>query len=319
MTRNLKEGDSYTDRLFQWLRSRDMNITKFVKIKPKVYNVWVDQKPFLLKGYRRSNILNQQLSFFENWKEAAKFAATPVSFPDNARSLSKLGCDWALFTWINGSHANFDHRSDRKKAYHCLRQFHRSTKGLQALSIPRDPLYLKWGRRLEQFKNTREVFEYCEKKEFYDEVVTSMSRLLDPFARYSWGVIEEEAWEEQQWLHGDVAHHNFILEPAGSMKMIDFDLLHIGPKLYDEIQLAHRFLPYLENDRSAFFQLFKHVEYPEIWLRGVLVPADLVREWLHGYNKFRMGEDLLTNHIEKFEIAWQSRKQFVRYAEFMLR
>lgn len=289
------------------------------EIKPKVYKVLIDHHPVLLKGYRRPNVLKQQISFFEEWKNAESIAARPLPFPTGEMSISKLGCEWGLFTWKDGRHADFGNEMDRKKTYNCLKQFHRNTKGINTLSIPRDPLYLKWYRRLEQFSDTKHVFHSYYKKELYEEVFTMMDRLLDVFASYPWGQIEENSWNSEQWLHGDVAHHNFIIDSVGSVSMIDFDLLHRGPKLYDEIQLAHRFLPYLENDRINFFQLFKHVSYPEIWLRGSLVPADLIREWLYGYNKSRRGEEALLTHIEKFEKAWERRKQFVRYVEFMLR
>ncbi|WP_101844430.1 phosphotransferase [Halobacillus sp. Marseille-P3879] len=320
MKTKLNKGDSYTDRLFHWLEDRKrLSITKVVEIKPKIFKIWVEEHCYLLKGYRRSTILTQQLDFFQNWKRAKDMAALPMPFPTGEHSVSKLGCEWGLFHWMDGRHANFDNPEDRKRVYNCLRQFHRSSKGVEALSVPRDPLYIKWKRRIEQFEETKEVFITHNKERFYNEVRSTSERLLYNFSLYPWGEIEQEAWQNQQWLHGDVAHHNFIINQHGGVKMIDFDLLHVGPKLYDEIQLAHRFLPFLEQNKSAFLQLFHHVEDPQLWLRGVLVPADLIREWLYGYNKCRKGEGTLSGHINKFEEAWNRRKPFVRYTEFMLR
>ncbi|MFG6148389.1 phosphotransferase [Halobacillus sp. B23F22_1] len=320
MTPNLNKGDSYTDRLFKWLGNRkDLHVKKMVEIKPKIYKIWVGDRCYLLKGYRRSNILLQQIDFFQNWNHASELAARPSKFPTGEKSVSKLGCEWGLFEWIEGRHADFNEKEDRLKVYSCLRKFHRTSEGIEMMSIPRDPLYIKWERRLEQFKTTQEIFISYNKKTFFEEVYTTTERLLYAFSLFQWGEMERDAWEKHQWLHGDVAHHNFIVDTSNRVKMIDFDLLHVGPKVYDEIQLAHRFLPFLEDKKTSFFKLFHQVEFPQIWLSGILVPADLIREWLYGYNKYRRGDGSLSSHLDKFEEAWLRRKPFVRYTEFMLR
>ncbi|MCP3025552.1 aminoglycoside phosphotransferase family protein [Halobacillus sp. A5] len=320
MRTKLNRGDSYTDRLFHWLEVRkNLRVEKVAEIKPKIFKVMAGGNCYLLKGYRRSNILDQQLEFFKKWNRAADLAAIPAVFPTGERTVSKLGCEWGLFHWVNGRHAEFGLEEDRLKVYNCLRQFHRSTKGVQVLSVPRDPLYLKWKRRLQQFEETKDVFITHHQQNFYNEVFSTTERLLNEFALHPWGEIEHSAWERQQWLHGDVAHHNFLIDTEGKVKMIDFDLLHVGPRLYDEIQLAHRYLPFLEHEKASFLQLFRQVEDPRMWLKGVLVPADLIREWLYGYNKYRKGDGTLISHMNKFETAWNRRKPFVRYTEFMLR
>lgn len=102
------------------------------------------------------------------------------------------------------------------------------------------------------------------------------------------------------------------------IKLIDFDLLHTGPHLYDHIQLAQRFLPCLEKDRTALISYFPHVKEKEIWWKGVLVPADLLREWLYGYRSGVREGSTMQRPMRKLEKAWESRKMFVRYAEHML-
>ncbi|WP_173916021.1 aminoglycoside phosphotransferase family protein [Halobacillus sp. Marseille-Q1614] len=320
MKNKTKEGDSYTDRLFNWLDySKDFSIKRYIEIKPKIYKVRAGDEDYLLKGYHRSRVLKQQLNFFRCWKEGYRLAALPVHFPNGERSISKHGCEWGLFKWVNGKHADFTSQNDRVKAYECLRQFHRTSKGIEVESIPRDPLYLKWKRRLAQFRETRPIFKEAKKLRLYEELAALTSAYLESFSEYPWGEIEEKAWESRQWLHGDVAHHNFIIDKNGLAKLIDFDLLHRGPELYDDIQLAHRFLPHLEDNRSRFFLTFRHVNYQKIWLHGVLIPADLLREWLYVYNRDRYDEKNIYTHLVKLETAWERRKRFVRYTEFMLR
>ncbi|MGP4067605.1 phosphotransferase [Halobacillus sp. B29] len=314
------EGDSYTDRLFQWLLQEEKLPIRLEKvIKPKVYKVRYNGQPMILKGYRRAQTLEQQISFFQDWNYASIAAARPLPFQDNIYTKSKLGCAWGLFEWIQGKHADFDNHYDREKAVQVLHQFHRTTKGIATLAIPRDPLYIKWERRLEQFEETQDIFSEYRKRSVYQELRLNMIIQLERFSNHPWGEVEEKAWENNEWLHGDVAHHNFIINNKNEIKLIDFDLLHTGPHLYDHIQLGQRFLPYLENQRALLLQYFKHTPDPEIWLKGVLVPADILREWLYGYRRCLRGEVSLSKHIKKLEKAWEGRKKFVRYAEHMLR
>ncbi len=315
-----REGDSYTDRLFHWLKHQENLPIDYIKtIKPKVYQVKVDGHTYLLKGYRRASVLKQQIDFFKHWNQASHMAACPIPFPDASFTKSKLGCEWGLFEWLEGEHADFKSHYDRQQACYLLKQFHRTTKGISILSIPRDPLYIKWERRLEDFENTQNVFNHFRKQTIFREIRAAMHQKLEGFSEYDWGEIEEKAWLEHEWLHGDLAHHNFIMNPSQGIRFIDFDLFHNGPKLYDQIQLAQRFLPYLENHRAALINYFPHTEDQEIWLKGVLVPADILREWLYGYRKCRSGEASMTLHMSKLEKAWENRKMFVRYAENMLR
>ncbi|WP_226583348.1 phosphotransferase [Halobacillus litoralis] len=314
-----RKGDSYSDRLFHWLKSEEGLPIEYERtIKPKVYRVIYQGEPFILKGYRRVHIIQQQIEFFEHWNYAEKVAARPVPFYQGKYTVGKLGCDWVLFERIEGRHADFDSHRDRKSAVRILHHFHRTTKGIAVLSIPKDPLYVKWERRLAQFEDTKDVFTDFGRRALFQELTICMNKQLEQFKGYPWGEIEEKAWENHEWLHGDVAHHNFMVGTDKQMKLIDFDLLHTGPRVYDHIQLAQRFLPYVELQRSTLIQYFPHVEDREIWWKGVLVPADLLREWLYGYRQCMREEASIARHMRKLEKAWENRKKFVRYAEHML-
>ncbi|ARI76941.1 aminoglycoside phosphotransferase family protein [Halobacillus mangrovi] len=314
-----REGDSYTDRLFHWLQHVEHIPISFEKmIKPKVYKVRYNGEPMILKGYRRAQTLHQQIDFFKHWNYAHQTAARPLPFEENVYTKSKLGCEWGLFEWLKGKHADFEKHTDREIAIKVLQQFHRTTKGIAVLAIPKDPLYIKWERRLEQFESTRDVFFDYRKNVVFDEIRESMLRHLERFANHPWGEVEEKAWENHEWLHGDLAHHNFIIHRKTNIKLIDFDLLHTGPRVYDEIQLAQRFLPYIEGRKASVLHYFQHVKDQDLWLKGVLVPADLLREWLYGYRRCVRGEASYMRHIKKLEKSWESRKMFVRYTENML-
>ncbi|MCA1021716.1 aminoglycoside phosphotransferase family protein [Halobacillus litoralis] len=319
MKAEYKKGDSYTDRLFHWIQKEENLPVIYERIiKPKVYKVSFAGRPMILKGYRRLHVIQQQIDFFEHWNYASRTAARPVPFRPGTFTLGKLGCDWALFERMEGRHADFDRHQDRKKAVRILHQFHRTTKGIAVLSIPKDPLYVKWERRLEQFLETKDVFTDLGRRQMFQDISSLVQRRLEAFADCPWGEIEERAWDSHEWLHGDVAHHNFIVTRDQSIRMIDFDLLHTGPRVYDHIQLAQRFLPHVESERSTLVQYFPHVKERDIWWKGVLVPSDLLREWLYGYRSCLREESSFTRQMRKLEKSWESRKKFVRYAEHML-
>lgn len=319
MRSNHRKGDSYTDRLFQWLKLEEgLPITLEDTIKPKVYEVRMQDTSMILKGYRRPHVLEQQIEFFQHWNYASETAARPLPFHQNTYSKSKLGCEWGLFEYIEGRHASFERQKDRLNVIKVLRKFHRTSKGIAVLAIPKDPLYIKWERRLEQFEDTRDVFFDYNKIKLFDELRECMLKQLDVFSNHPWGELEEKAWENHEWLHGDVAHHNFIIEEENSAKMIDFDLLHTGPVIYDYIQLGQRFLPSFQANHDQFLSMFTFVDNRRLWLQGVRVPADLLREWLFSYKKSLHGETSLSKQMKKLERAWSRRKMFVQSTDSML-
>lgn len=314
-----REGDSYTDRLFQWLK-HDENIPIELDqvIKPRVYKVYVNGDPRILKGYRKPQTLQQQIDFFNLWEGAENIAARPLPFHHQDFTKSKLGCDWGLFEWVRGKHADFEKQSDREAALRVLQKFHKLTKSVTMVSVPKDPLYVKWEKRLEQFSVTRDVFFDYGRRKTYEEIYECMAKQLEAFSGHPWGEIEEKAWDNHEWLHGDVAHHNFLIDRKKKIKLIDFDLLHTGPHLYDYIQLGQRFLPHTEENPEILFELFKHVKDQKIWLQGLHVPADILREWLYGYRRGIRGEATFSRQLRKVEKAWSSRKKFVRSTENMV-
>ncbi|WP_255437642.1 phosphotransferase [Thalassobacillus sp. CUG 92003] len=314
------KGDSFRDRLFDWLRrEHDLPVEQIQPIKDNIYQVTINGRPLLLKGYRRRSILDQQVRFFKLYRQPYLLAAKPKPFKAQTYILSGLDYHWGLFEWVDGRHLNFRINDERQSAVKLLKKFHQTSKGIDFIALPKDPLYLKWRHRLDQFNSQKDVFTDHHKRPLFDEISSIAEARLEQFQQHDWARKEDAAWHDKTWLHGDVAHHNFLLHPSNEeVTLIDFDLLQNGPHLYDHIQLAHRFLPYMAHDRASLFKHFKHIEDWQPWLDGVMVPTDLLREWLYGYKKTRNSSAKLNRHMEKLEVAWEQRKHFVRYAQNML-
>jgi len=82
-------------------------------------------------------------------------------------------------------------------------------------------------------------------------------------------------------LHGDVVHHNFLRCSNGELKLIDFDLAHLGEADDEYILWLHRVLPAVDYDLTKIFS-----ELPELKrldkrkLHRLKYPNELLREWL---------------------------------------
>lgn len=308
------------NRLLSFLRDYGgIELLEINKIKDHVYRVKMENdKIFALKCFPNRKKLEHQQQFFKQWKEADKFAAPSLPFPNGEWIITDKMGNWGLFEWINGHHLSFRSHHEREKAAEILAKFHISTEGIKNPLILREPLYLKWEKRLQEFEQTRPGFCYYGKEHLFEQMVKTTRKTLKDFRYQDWGRVEEDSWNRKAWNHGDVAHHNFIFTPEGKVKLIDFDLLHMGPELYDQIQLGQRFLPYTNHSRLEVLRYFQTVRWKKEWLKGMLVPCDLLREWLFIYRKRNMGSKELEACSEWLETAWEKRRLFVEKVQLML-
>lgn len=316
---NKYQGDSKWNRLLPFLSRKEMTVEDVKKIKQDVYWVKSQGNEYALKCYESLEKLEKQHTFFEQWKEASLYAAEPLSYPDGSRVISNADGEWGLFNWLKGDHLLFSYKSDRSAASKVVQEFHASTEGIETPLLLQNPLYIKYQRRLEQFEKTFPAFSYGGNRTLFQELHQFASKTLDDFERLDWAAIEEDAWERKTWLHGDVAHHNFIRTRDGAVKLIDFDLLQMGPELYDEIQLGQRFLPHTHHSLKELTVYFHATKWKEAWLKGILVPSDLMREWLYVYRKYKRQDQKLAGHLDWLHAAWKDRKEFVEKVQHVLR
>src|SRR5690625_6671391 len=94
-------------------------------------------------------------------------------------------------------------------------------------------------------------------------------------AKLSWEKDEKEARLNGEWVHGDVASHNFIQNEQTFM--IDFDLLRCGSQLYDYIQLGQRCLPHINWDIGDLLA-YDMVSERDVrkWLSAIIMPSDVI-------------------------------------------
>ncbi len=89
--------------------------------------------------------------------------------------------------------------------------------------------------------------------------------------------------------------------------MLDFDLLHEGPHVYDWIQFGQRQLPYC-TDVTELASLMGEWWTDAIWQRGMVFPADILREFNRGLGEHGIDEIAKLKHLE---FQWKRRLEFV--------
>jgi thiamine kinase-like enzyme len=143
--------------------------------------------------------------------------------------------------------------------------------------IPRQNLLKKWGDRAEGFKRNMKIINYFVPKQLTEEILDWSHMALEGM----WENMGEFSGEKPVILHGDVAHHNFLRAKTGSLFLIDFDLISLGPEDYDLLQYANRILPFMNWSLNSLFEMkgFSGCLSNKAFLYGLMYPADIFREW----------------------------------------
>jgi len=181
--------------------------------------------------------------------------------------------------WQEGSHgANFARKKDRKESLKLLNLLHDTHKKIAWQRVPGLHTYsqlLKWQMRFMRFKSRRKEFRPFLTKEEIDQILHYSEKSLQLIAQ------EDVPEKEITLLHGDVVHHNFLWCSDGELRLIDFDLAHLGEADDEYILWLHRVLPAVNYDLGKIF-----AELPEMKrldkkkLHRLKYPNELLREWL---------------------------------------
>ncbi len=181
--------------------------------------------------------------------------------------------------WQEGSHsANFAHKKDREQSLKLLNTLHDTNQKIAWQRVP--GLYtfsqlLKWQMRHIRFKSRRNEFRTFLTREEVDQIIHFSEKALQ--------LMEQENVPEKDLtlLHGDVVHHNFLWCSDGELRLIDFDLAHLGEADDEYILWLHRVLPAVDyNIDSILNELPDLQRLDKRKLHRLKFPNELLREWL---------------------------------------
>src|SRR5699024_143374 len=181
--------------------------------------------------------------------------------------------------------------------------------------IKKDLFLVRWEDRLNTFKKTASLFRDNGFEILYKDILQTMAFHLQLAAKLYWEKDEKKARLNGEWVHGDVASHNFIQNEQTFM--IDFDLLICGSQLYDYIQLGQRFLPYINWDIGELLA-YEMVSERDVkkWLSAIIIPSDVIREWLFFLSH---GSLPVKQYLSQMEKTWSKRHFFLKNAKSMLK
>lgn len=319
MSQYLNRDEFYKHRLSSFLFDEGgLNIKKIAAINRHVFHVQTaHNKEIILKAHQNKMSVHQQWLFFEEMKDRFSHIVPFIPFPNGNQTIKHKHLEWTISPYIPGSGLNYKREGDRTSVLQAVKRFHKNAVQIHLPLFNKKALIIeRWNRQLNTFKKTNHLFAKHSFEKLYMDIVQLTERYLSRASRMPWSTLEIQAVKAGTWVHGDVASHNFIRH--GQLYLIDFDLLRCAPQIYDLIQLGQRFLPKIDWDLDhllTYDMVAQH--HLNKWLLGILIPTDVIREWLHFLSQKPEGSIPL--YLQKMEKAWARRKKFSSAAESMLK
>ncbi|WP_042146144.1 phosphotransferase [Paucisalibacillus sp. EB02] len=317
MSYHLSRDDQRFNRLSSFLYwEGNLEAKKIHPIKRNIYYIeTASGEKFVLKGHSNTSNMRQQWEFFE--RIHSKNVVPFVRYPNGKKEISTgTNYSWTISSYVSGRKLNYEAAEDRKRAINLLKKFHaEATQVFVRNLLRKQPFYKRWHARHYKFLETEQIFERNGYLTLFNDISFMMKKYLEIVESYHWYKEQLDAERNGLWVHGDVASHNFIQN--GKTYMIDFDLLHCTPQIYDYIQLGQRFLPHVNWDIEQLvgYKMVKDEEL-EKYINSVFVPSDLVREWLHFLTRKRRVS--VEDYMETMEMEWISRKEFLNKSKLIL-
>jgi thiamine kinase-like enzyme len=283
MRTNQSGGDDYFNRLLSYLKLQfNEPIVRMKQIRDSVYIVKTMEKKYVVKGYSKYKKLRIQETFTRMLHQEG-FEKTYLYLEDLVKEpLYFEGEYFGCMEYLE-PHSNvftFDSHKNRKEGLTLLKEFHHVTAScvpIYKTLLSYSDLVEKWSDRLQSFKkNYSPICHYLDPQ--------SVNELIE-WAEWSLnGMKENERFffaQPHAILHGDVAHHNFLRDKKGTLHLIDFDLIHIGPPSIDYVQYANRILPSIDwsIEKLSQYRQIKELLKEKAFLYALAFPTDIFREW----------------------------------------
>ncbi|MGE7091026.1 phosphotransferase [Lysinibacillus sp. NPDC048646] len=241
------------------------------EVKPNIWKYNYRSNNYFVKRAKQLEVAEKVRAIHRQLGRLAPSLVLPLVQSDDEQMIVQL--------WQEGSHsANFAHKKDREQSLKLLMALHETHKKIAWQRVPGMHTYsqlLKWQMRHLRFKSRRNDFRAFLTKEEVDQIVHYSEKSLQLIA------MEDVPEKDITLLHGDVVHHNFLWCSDGELRLIDFDLAHLGEADDEYILWLHRVLPAVDYDLGKIL-----AELPELRrldrrkYHRLKFPNELLREWL---------------------------------------
>ncbi|GAB3802051.1 phosphotransferase [Virgibacillus kimchii] len=316
MRNELIQRDEIINRLSSFLfKEGKLKVKKLAAIKSHVLLMETqNNRKYILKKHINKKILLQQWGFFK--MIGNEYIVPFHPFPNGREFLTYNNHYYTIAPYIEGKKLNYQSAGDRRSAVDTLKQFHENASNIHMKNpVERKQFLIKWHERFQAFKQTESLFYKYGFGHLYADIVQTTTFYFQFLSQFPWQHLEKNAKRKGTWIHGDVASHNFIRTPQQTI-MIDFDLLHRTPQLYDFIQLGQRFLPYekWEIDELIGYNMVPE-EHLKMWAYAMALPSDVFREWLYFLRKKPAS---VFNYLNQLDNEWVHRRYFFKSIKNMI-
>lgn len=236
-------------------------------IKPNVWRLREDGRDVVIKAYAHLEVYMKVKAVHQQLAELNFQSTIPAEFDDENQMIIQP-------FYAATKQTNFCDPSVRKETRAVLEQLHDTEQQetwWKQMALPASSLYLKWQLRLSRIMATEDLLIRYFGKEAVLYSMEQAELAMDEFIHYE---------TQHTLIHGDIAHHNFLIGPQG-MKIIDFDLASYTDPDEEWILLLQRFMPFADYDLQVLID-----EQPD-FLRvieeqpsGLRYPNEMFREWL---------------------------------------
>jgi Phosphotransferase enzyme family len=305
-------GDELQARLLLFLKNKvflPIDTLTFVK-----EGVWIatGKETWLIKLFSSKKKLERQIEFTKRLYDL-QFRETYTFHPLHQYQLLPFDGKYVgVMSYLGDKKQGGTYSSPcfRQQVLSLLKKFHETTFYLVPEFQSQLPFFHqleKWKKRYTEFKMWLPLIQQWVPSDFL--------YLYQQWAEYALEYMEdhEDFFVQKPWsiIHGDVAHHNFLLT-ENHLYMIDFDLIAIAPNVIDYLQFCHRIIP---NIQGNWDELHGHKGISsflnqEPFKVALLYPTDIFREWNRFFKKDytyqqRMFSSLIYMTIRSFPWRFQ--------------
>ncbi|MGE8206103.1 phosphotransferase [Heyndrickxia sp. NPDC080065] len=309
-------GDGLEDRLLLYLSAFTGEVFKSVKkIKTGIWICFTSEREWILKEFSSITKMNNQISFIDHLFKYG-FHFTYKFHPIHREKIfffeNKI---FGLIEYIKKEYSfTYQTSQERNEALILLDHFHKTT-----------------AMFLNEFESKLQIFDQIRKWEIrLNEFIVNIplvKKFIQPYyievylewAKWSFANMKKhQAYFNKKpncIIHGDVAHHNFLIGKNQQLYIIDFDLIHLALPNIDYLQFSNRILPNISWSCNELYryEILKEYLKDKPFLFALVFPTDILREW-NRYIKWinNSKDDGYLKYLDKITIKqFKQRQTFV--------
>ena len=273
----MTSNQPFQDRLFTKIKEVKGRPESIDQLRGNVYLLtFKNENPLIVKGFSSYDKWNRQQVFTYLLKQN-RFDQTYHMYREpEPFELDDMWFGFIEYLPLDNQPFTFSNSINRIEGAQLLETFHNSADNI-SLALPLYNQVRKWQDRLNLFRyHARSISQQIPESIVNEWIAWGEWSLK--------GLAANRIYLDQEKntiIHGDCAHHNFLRKQDGKLALIDFDLIAIGPRLYDYLQYANRILPHLDtpiNEIWDYPQINAYQENPA-FLYALAYPSDIFREW----------------------------------------